>query len=386
MSRLISLLQKFNFIDDQITDPDSNDNVAVLTTQDTLPSNCCFVTPRILVTPFPTPELQEHIAGYLNTHFGRRYMVWNLGEHVYDTEMFNSQVLEFVFVGYPNPPLEAIFGVCNSMKGWLETDPDNIVVAHCQGNRSRSLMIVSCFLAWYTSDYPSPHLAFCEVAKNLKLSVDILFPSQNRYLEYFSRVINGEKPVSKKLYLERVILDGIPVMEEEGPVVRPYFQIFKGPNMIYSSASQGPVLSYYESDMSISFEVGMEIEGDVLIRCRHISKDNKRITLFRCMFNTAFAHDFNLRLAKEQLDFASGDSRFPDDFMMDLFFSSSQRVSEEAAEQLWNSVVRRPASEDEEEEKLDVELMEKYKHRLEDSEGEEDDLSDYFEQLEAKTK
>ena len=74
-------------------------------------------------------------------------MVWNLSEHTYDANLFSGSVLDYVFVGYPNPPLEVIFGVCNSIKAWLDTDEENIAVLHCQATRARSFMIAACFLA-----------------------------------------------------------------------------------------------------------------------------------------------------------------------------------------------------------------------------------------------
>ena len=115
------------------------------------------------------------------------------------------------------------------------------------------------------------------------------------------------------------------------------------------------------------------------------------------MFHTAFIPEFNLRFSKSDLDFANSNSNFSDDFMVDFFYSKSQDIEEEKSLQFWHSIEKSHESRilaaslsesGEEEEKIDRELMEKYKHKLEDVEGEaeEDDIEDYLAQLEAKSK
>eukprot|EP00358_Blepharisma_japonicum_P001684 CAMPEP_0202948384 /NCGR_PEP_ID=MMETSP1395-20130829/13299_1 /ASSEMBLY_ACC=CAM_ASM_000871 /TAXON_ID=5961 /ORGANISM="Blepharisma japonicum, Strain Stock R1072" /LENGTH=170 /DNA_ID=CAMNT_0049650381 /DNA_START=690 /DNA_END=1202 /DNA_ORIENTATION=- len=170
--------------------------------------------------------------------------------------------------------------------------------------------------------------------------------------------------------------------------------------MIYSSIKKdAPPLSFFESDMSISFDIDLEAEGDILIRCRHQTKDNKRITIFRVMFHTAFVSDIHIRFAKSDLDFASTHEGFGEDFMLDLFISGSEPVEVEQSQQLWRYIEKRKkhrkmserkVDTEEEEEKVDHELIEKFKDKMEDSgeeEGEEeDDLDAYFQSLESKGK
>ena len=75
----------------------------------------------------------------------------------------------------------------------------------------------------------------------------ILFPSQMRYMDYVHRVFNGERPITKRICIDRVILNGIPVIEDdEGSCIRPYLQIFRGATMLFSSASSSDgVVSYF---------------------------------------------------------------------------------------------------------------------------------------------
>lgn len=47
---------------------------------------------------------------------------------------------------------------------------------------------------------------------------------------------------------------------------QPYIQIFKGEEMLYSSIKQGEKpKKIYGSDLSISFPIDIDIEGDILV-------------------------------------------------------------------------------------------------------------------------
>jgi len=159
-----------------------------------LPSYMNFITPRIILMPFPTPEFRGQMSAYLNTHHNRKYMVWNLSEHSYEPEIFSAQVIDYIFIGYPNPPLEVLFALCNSIKAWLDTDIDNIAVIHCQATRCRSIMVLACFLAWNSSHFETCGAALDDLCKSLKLNKsELMFPSQFRYMGYIDRILNGER-------------------------------------------------------------------------------------------------------------------------------------------------------------------------------------------------
>ena len=70
-------------------------------------------------------------SALLKKRFPDRFMVWNLSEKTYDYSYFEDQVIEFRFPGYPAPPMDKIFSICNSIHGWLQADPKNVAVVHC---------------------------------------------------------------------------------------------------------------------------------------------------------------------------------------------------------------------------------------------------------------
>ena len=62
------------------------------------------------------------------------------------------------------------------------------------------------------------------------------------------------------------------VVTREG--LRPYIQIFKNAKLIFSSRRKGTKLKFYDKDEGhIKFEVNKQIEGDVLVRIRHLCQD-----------------------------------------------------------------------------------------------------------------
>jgi hypothetical protein len=95
-------------------------------------------------------------------------------------------------------------------------------------------------------------------------------------------------PNPRLIKIERVIVNTVPNFvkdpsENEKGGCRPYLQIFKHANLVYSSASQaGNAIRWYrKDDGSFLFPVGIDVEGDVLIRVRHMGDKDNRVTMFR---------------------------------------------------------------------------------------------------------
>ncbi|CAN0327670.1 unnamed protein product, partial [Ectocarpus sp. 13 AM-2016] len=52
------------------------------------------------------------------------------------------------------------------------------------------------------------------------------------------------------------------------------------------------------------------LQGDLLVRCRHVSPTGRRVSMFRAAFHTGYVPCGVLRLTKQQLDGACADDRF----------------------------------------------------------------------------
>jgi C2 domain of PTEN tumour-suppressor protein len=114
----------------------------------------------------------------------------------------------------------------------------------------------------------------------------------------------------------------------------PYLQIFKAGKLVHTSAATLHVQQSEEElpfvqvvDGTVPFNINQIIQGDVLIRCRHLTFAKKRVSMFRAAFHTGYVPPNVLRLTKSQLDGACSDKRFPDEFFLDLVF---EKVDAEA--------------------------------------------------------
>ncbi|CAM9796205.1 unnamed protein product, partial [Phaeothamnion confervicola] len=308
------------------------------------------------------------VATLLKHRHRGKYMIWNISEEKYDYSKFEDQVLEFRFPGYPAPPLGLLFKMCASIENWLDADPDNVAVVHCLTGKGRTATVAACFLAW-VGEFSTPVEALQYVAERKRVEMERLtIPSQRRYIQYFSNMLEGVRPRSEPLLLRRVIMNTIPTFgTTDGTLLRsdlpppppgadntapvgccPYIQIFKGGKLIFTTTYQPPTSPRgkhaatkpplaiegadgegiekrlpwaYPSDESIQFGVDCVVQGDLLIRCRHLSPGGARVSMFRAAFHTGYVPCGVLRLNKAQLDGACSDARFHRDFFLDLIFA-----------------------------------------------------------------
>jgi len=330
-----------------------------------------YITENIVAMPFPMdcskrkcPQGMNDImdvSSYLEAHHRGHYMVLNISEEQYDYSLFADQVLEYNFPGHPAPPLGVLFKICVAIESWLDADERNIVVIHCLTGKGRTAALTSCVLAWM-GEFTSPMEALHYICTRKGLSVEVLtIPSQRRYIQYFGNMLDGIRPRSEPILLRRVIMNSIPKFEKKVTRVvhqekevfmdlqgtsnrteevvdvgcAPYVQLFKCGNLIATATPQTANddntnslnLSWIDSaEGTASFTVNAPIRGDILLRCRHASSGGsggagQRVSMFRAAFHTGYVPSGVLRLTREQLDGAGNDTRFDDDFFIDLIFA-----------------------------------------------------------------
>ena len=109
----------------------------------------------------------------------------------------------------------------------------------------------------------------------------------------------------------------------------PYLQIFKAGKLVFTTAasksfhqSKDDLPFCFPSEKSITFPIETVVQGDILIRCRHLTKKGKRVSMFRIAMHTGYIPPKVMRLKKEEIDGACSDKagRYADDFFLDLVF------------------------------------------------------------------
>lgn len=107
----------------------------------------------------------------------------------------------------------------------------------------------------------------------------------------------------------------------------PYLQIFKGGKLVYTTAAsksfhqeKDELPFCFSFEKSITFPMETVVQGDILIRCRHLTRRGQRVSMFRAALHTGYVPPKVLRLRKSEIDGACNDKRFADDFFIDLVF------------------------------------------------------------------
>ncbi len=120
--------------------------------------------------------------------------------------------------------------------------------------------------------------------------------------------IFGNKPCSSNsIIIDRVIISRAPDCESsygkekiKGVLCQPYIQLFIGNKNVYDS-SDSNLIAITREDESFAYNIGAEVQGDVLIRLKHLHSTAKRDSLCRIYFNTSFVENCYLRAEKVAL-------------------------------------------------------------------------------------
>eukprot|EP00970_Alexandrium_tamarense_P019524 scaffold14149_cov276-Alexandrium_tamarense.AAC.1 len=137
-------------------------------------------------------------------------------------------------------------------------------------------------------------------------------------------MLDGVRPSQPPLMLKRIIMSDAPKFGKRQATTpdgaedtaseallgcAPYLQIFKAGNLIFTTAAS---VNYAQNkddlpfcavgDGTVSFLTEAVVQGDILLRCRHLTKSGQRVSMFRCAFHTGYVPPKVLRLTKAQLD------------------------------------------------------------------------------------
>ena len=309
-----------------------------------------YVTDRFIAMGFPwdgrssagsaaarqTANPIKAVAAHLRSYHEGHYMVLNVSEEQYDYGIFDMNVLEFKFPGHPAPPLGMLFKICASLESWIAADAANVAAVHCLTGRGRTSVVLACVLAWL-GEFETPLAALRHVADARKDDVERLtIPSQRRYVQYFSNVLDGVAPRSEPLLLRWAIMHGIPNFAGDARRAGccPYLQFFKGGRLAYTTTWAGakddlaadgvgvgetkggeeqkkPARPWAgPAEGSLVFHVDCVVHGDLLVRCRHLDEHGGRTSMFRAALHVGFAPTGVLRLTKAQLG-AGQESEIP---------------------------------------------------------------------------
>ncbi|KAI5624019.1 tensin-2 isoform X1 [Silurus asotus] len=291
-----------------------------------------YITERI-ISVFFLPDLDEQryrrhlkeVAAMLKSKHQEKFLVINLSEKRHDICRLNPKVEEFGWPDLHAPPLDKICTMCKTMEGWLNSDPRNVVVLHCKGNRGKTGVIIAAYMHFSKISAGADHALttvamrkFCEDKTSSSLQ-----PSQNRYIYYFSGLLSGAIKInSRSLLLHQVHVPAV-TNYESGEAYAPFLKIYQSMKLVYTSR-------IYDTEDSrnrmlcVNIEPALLLKGDIMVKCYHRrSGVCERECVFRVQFHTCTVHGSQLWFGKKELDHAFTDKRYPADATVQLVFSTS---------------------------------------------------------------
>ena len=329
------------------------------------------------------------VTHLLKKRHRNHFMICNLSEMEYDSELFDYRVLAYKFPGSPSPPLGLLMNILLGVESWLKADQRNVVVFHCLTGKGRKSIVIAALLCWVGEcGFSNMNDALTYIASCKRQTVDgLTIPSQRRYLNYVTNMLDGVRPHQPPIILKRVTMsdapcfEPVPINEAVGFVLNedvpsfepvntaskaegeisedkkfsktlnlmgcaPYLQIFKDGQLLYTTCLSSDQKGKRETipwcvssncdqqiskKQSLTFPVECAIQGDILIRCRHMRRSGERVSMLRISLHTGYIIAPKvLRLTKAEIDGACTDNRIPKDFYVDLVFEmcDAERASQ----------------------------------------------------------
>ncbi|CAI5716531.1 unnamed protein product [Peronospora farinosa] len=309
--------------------------------QDGFDLDLTYITPKLIAMGYPASGVEKtyrndinEVSTFLNSRHPNAYRVYNLSERNYDYNKFEGRVSECGFPDHHPPPLQLLLDIMNDMIQWVAKSPKHVVVVHCLAGYYGSVFKLR-------KERELRELANSSIRDfwNAR-GQGVRFPSQALYIYYFIKVLRrlGYMPAqipplspAKKMLLRSIMLNGVPDFEASpSGGCTPFLQVLPAPSqhyqphLLYNSSWQKPTFETYLADPqgSILFEVNVEVQGDVVVRCFHANTTNilgtHMVKMFHFTFNTDFFHNYSTmyRLPKVEVDEAAGNRRFPNNFQV----------------------------------------------------------------------
>ncbi|CAG9771278.1 unnamed protein product [Ceutorhynchus assimilis] len=290
-----------------------------------------YVTERIISMWFPDSvnshayrQGQRQAAHMLGNKHGDNYMVFNLSEPKRALRSEHKYVKEVGWTPNLAPPLERLCMVCKEIDSWLSKDVHRIAVLHSRGSKEKLGVVVAAYMH-YSSICGTAEQALDRFSMRKFLDDNVgplKLPSNRRYVDYFAGLLSHNIRINAApLYLTHVTVLGAPSFQNG--TCKAFLKLYEGHTPVYTSGvySVSSGISQFTVNVSGERKRGLQLRGDILIKCYHRGLGDDRETIFACQFHTCAVADHTLSFTRQELDFASIDPRFPVDGAVELHFS-----------------------------------------------------------------
>ncbi|XP_055617749.1 uncharacterized protein LOC129763045 isoform X5 [Toxorhynchites rutilus septentrionalis] len=255
--------------------------------------------------------------------------------------------------------LEKLCELCKHIDSWLGSGKEKIVVLQDREDKQRLGAAIAAYLEYQKicgSNFPQSNRSKALQSPDPDtpgsggrktptwLDLDIYstqrflesvagplrVPSHRRYIKYFSGLLSGTiKMNASSLFLRSIVVESPPCLHYRAVTVnsewRSFIKIYEGVRCLFTSDIY--VIPITTRQFIYEIKHPLRLRGDVLIRCYQIIPNNNKLhdekELMSCVqFHTCAITEKEVQFAKDELDLACDDDRFPADHKMTLCFET----------------------------------------------------------------
>jgi len=88
----------------------------------------------------------KDVAKFLEEAHEDNYWVFNVSGIEYDTLPFKGMVSTEAWEDHHSPTLTLLAKLCQNMHDFMEKDPNNVVVVHCNAGKGRTGALICCYM------------------------------------------------------------------------------------------------------------------------------------------------------------------------------------------------------------------------------------------------
>lgn len=203
-----------------------------------------YLTSRIAVMSYPSENFVEQalrannaleVRTLLDRNHGDAYGVYNLSMKSYPKQRFADRVQECSMNPKRAPPLAMLIALAKNLHFWLRQNRNNCAIIHCLDGRIASCVFVSSFLCF--ERFFDNVDACLNLFARRRVAVQ-LTPSQRRYINYVCKIAHPEQPLlpQRRFFkLLAITIKPVPLFNRTRNGCRPYIEVFRGQDSIFSS-------------------------------------------------------------------------------------------------------------------------------------------------------
>jgi hypothetical protein len=271
----------------------------------------------------------DNLSAFINQQHNQNYLFFNLDNASWDDSILLALHHQLVHIPTVPSSLAALLNACYALDAWLSSSQEqNVGVVCCANGKSRSALVVACFLK-FTGRVACAHHGFLHVLASCQMDdgeriYHTLPASVPALMRNFDACISlGRFVQTKPLLLRAVAVQGLPL--ETAPTIH---------IVTANNESTLAVVAAAWADEDGFYRVNRIVRGEFKVECRF---EGSNVTLFQYSNTTGFVAAGVREFAAHQVDWLRQYKQVMldnQDFLLTLVFESHWNCPNEAEAEL----------------------------------------------------